>query len=212
MLRSLHKNGEDTTTGHWSDKKGNRMIEFRIHGRGGQGSVSAAYLLAAAAFESGRMCQAFPAFGAERRGAPVTAFVRIDDRPIDLRAQVRTPDYLIVQDDTLLHDAGIAAGLKPGGAMIINSTRNPHDFEKQFGCRVLCLPADRMAMQTIGRPIPNTALLAAFLTADPIFPLDALLAALTTRFSGKTLDANIELVKIAAEYTPKDLWQEVANA
>ena len=188
------------------------MIEFRIHGRGGQGSVSAAYLLAAAAFESGRMCQAFPAFGAERRGAPVTAFVRIDDRPIDLRAQVSTPDYLIVQDDTLLHDPSIASGLKSGGAIIINSTQNPHELEKQFGCRILCLPADRMAMQTIGRPIPNTALLSAFLTAEPIFPMDELLATLTTRFSGKIHDANIELVKMAAEYTPKDLWQEVTNA
>ena len=114
------------------------MIEFRIHGRGGQGNVAAAYLLAAAAFESGRMCQAFPSFGAERRGAPVTAFVRIDNRAIDLRAQVQTPDYLIVQDDRLLLDGGITHGLKPGEAIIVNSTLDAAGLSTQFGCKVFC--------------------------------------------------------------------------
>lgn len=188
------------------------MIEFRIHGRGGQGNVAAAYLLAAAAFESGRMCQAFPSFGAERRGAPVTAFVRIDDRPIDLRAQVQTPDYLIVQDDKLLHDGGITMDLKPGGAMIVNSTREAAALAAQFGCDVFCLPANRMAMETIGRPIPNAALLASFLTLLPLFPLDDFKKALKGRFTGEMLDKNIILADMAADYTPKALWQEVENA
>ena len=188
------------------------MIEFRIHGRGGQGNVAAAYVLAAAAFESGRMCQAFPSFGAERRGAPVTAFVRIDDRAIDLRAQVQAPDYLIVQDDKLLHDGNITKGLKPGGAMIVNSTQDAGALAALFGCRVFCIPASRMALETIGRPIPNTALLASFLTLQPLFPLDDLKAALTGRFGGAMLEKNIALVDIAADYTPKALWQEVENA
>lgn len=187
------------------------MIEFRIHGRGGQGSVAAAYLLAAAAFESGRMCQAFPSFGAERRGAPVTAFVRIDDRPIDLRAQVQTPDYLIVQDDKLL-EGGITSGLKSGGAMIVNSTQDAGELAAQFGCKVFCLPANQMAMETIGRPIPNTALIASFLTLLPLFPLDDFKKALKGRFTGAVLEKNIALVDMAAEYTPKGLWQEVENA
>lgn len=188
------------------------MIEFRIHGRGGQGNVAAAYLLATAAFESGRMCQAFPSFGAERRGAPVTAFVRIDDRPIDLRAQVQTPDYLIVQDDKLLHEGGITNGLKPGGAMIVNSTQDAAELSGQFGCKVFCLPANKMAMETIGRPIPNTALIASFLTLLPLFPLEGFKTALKGRFAGKMLEQNIVLADMAAEYTPKALWQEVENA
>ena len=188
------------------------MIEFRIHGRGGQGNVAAAYLLAAAAFESGRMCQAFPSFGAERRGAPVTAFVRIDDRPIDLRAQVQSPDYLIIQDDKLLHDGGITNGLKFGGAMIVNSTQEAAELSRQFGCKVFCLPANKMAMETIGRPIPNTALLASFLTLLPLFPLDDFKKALRGKFSGEILDKNLILADLAADYTPKSLWQEVQNA
>ena len=187
------------------------MIEFRIHGRGGQGNVAAAYLLAAAAFESGRMCQAFPSFGAERRGAPVTAFVRIDERPIDLRAQVQTPDYLIVQDDKLL-GGDITNGLKPGGAMIVNSTHDADDLAAQFGCRVFCIPADRMAMETIGRPIPNTALLASFLTLLPLFPLEDFKKALSGRFTGDTLEKNIVLTDMASEFTPSDLWQENEHA
>ncbi len=187
------------------------MIEFRIHGRGGQGNVAAAYLLAAAAFESGRMCQAFPSFGAERRGAPVTAFVRIDDRPIDLRAQVQTPDYLIVQDDKLL-GGGITDGLKSGGAMIINSTQDAEELAGRLGCKVFCLPANQMAMEAIGRPIPNAALIASFLTLLPIFPLGDFKKALKGRFAGAVLENNLALVDMAAEYTPKALWQEVENA
>jgi len=188
------------------------MIEFRIHGRGGQGNVAAAYLLAAAAFESGRMCQAFPSFGAERRGAPVTAFVRIDDRPIDLRAQVQTPDYLIVQDDKLLHDGSITSGLKSGGAMVVNSTLNASDLSAQFDCKVFCLPANRMAIETIGRPIPNTALLASFLTLMPLFPLDNLRKALRGRFDGDMLKKNIRLAELAVDFTPSTQWQEAENA
>lgn len=188
------------------------MIEFRIHGRGGQGNVAAAYLLAAAAFESGLMCQAFPSFGAERRGAPVTAFVRIDERQIDLRAQVRSPDYLIVQDDKLLRDGGITNGLKPGGAMVVNSTRNAEDLSAQFGCKVFCVPATDMAMQTIKRPIPNTALLASLLTLTGLLPLNDLKTALKERFTGEVMAQNLALADRAAAFTPIGLWQEVENA
>lgn len=188
------------------------MIEYRIHGRGGQGSVAAAYLLAATAFEAGHMCQAFPAFGAERRGAPVTAFVRIDDRPIDLRSQVRTPDYIIVQDETLMIDPGITAGLRPGGGMLVNSTRDSASIAETFKCRVQCVPATAMAVDTIGRPIPNTALLAALIALTGRFPLAALETAIGKRFSGDILERNLTLVRAAAVTVQADAWKEMADA
>lgn len=97
------------------------MIEVRIHGRGGQGNVVAAYLLATAAFETGQHCQAFPSFGAERRGAPVTAYVRIAAQPIRRRCQVANPAFLLVQDAGLLHIPSTLEGLKPGGGILVNS-------------------------------------------------------------------------------------------
>ncbi|MBT8457190.1 MAG: pyruvate oxidoreductase subunit gamma [Rhodobacteraceae bacterium] len=188
------------------------MIEYRIHGRGGQGSVAAAYLLATTAFHAGQMCQAFPSFGAERRGAPVTAFVRTDEKPIRLRAQVRAPHYLIIQDGTLLQDAGITAGLRPGGGMIVNTTLPSEEIAERFGCRALSVRATEMAVEAIGRPIPNTALLAAFLSATGLFPIDSLNAALRDRFTGDMLERNIGLVDQAAKTVERDIWKEPANA
>ncbi|MCI2399660.1 2-oxoacid:acceptor oxidoreductase family protein [Aliiroseovarius subalbicans] len=188
------------------------MKEFRIHGRGGQGSVAAAYLLAAAAFEAGFTCQAFPAFGAERRGAPVTAFVRIDKAPIHLRSQVHSPDFLIVQDATLLHDPALTAGLKDGGGMLVNSTRASEDVAKEFGCKAICLPATELAMEEIGRPIPNTALLAGFLTLTDLLPQEALAAALKDRFKGDVLQKNLSLIARAADAVPHGIWKEAEDA
>ena len=189
------------------------MIEYRIHGRGGQGNVAAAYLLAATAFEAGWACQAFPAFGAERRGAPVAAFVRVDNSPIQLRSQIRSPDFLVVQDDTLLQDPKITSGLKPGGAMLVNSSRNSEGIAGQFDCRCICVNATEMAMAHIGKPIPNTALLAALLTLTGRFSLSALSTALEQRFHGDVLDKNLALIEHAAAVAPEGLWErEQANA
>jgi pyruvate ferredoxin oxidoreductase gamma subunit len=188
------------------------MLEYRIHGRGGQGSVAAAYLLAAAAFEAGFTCQAFPAFGAERRGAPVMAFVRIDTKPITLRSQVRAPDYMIVQDDTLLLDPNLTNGLKPGGAMLVNSRRPAEDFAKKFKTNVVAFPATELAVEVIGKPIPNTALLAAFLALTETVPQEALAGALRGRFHGKMLETNLELIAKAAGAVEKGAWKELANA
>jgi len=188
------------------------MIEYRIHGRGGQGSVAAAYLLAAAAFEAGFTCQAFPAFGAERRGAPVMAFVRIDDKPITLRSQIRAPDYLIVQDDTLLLDPNLAAGLKPGGAMLVNSRKPGEAFGANFDGRIVTFAATDLANKIIGRPIPNTALLAAFLALTEHVPQDALAAALRGRFHGAVLEKNLALIAEAAQAVEAGAWKETADA
>jgi pyruvate ferredoxin oxidoreductase gamma subunit len=182
------------------------MIEYRIHGRGGQGNVAAAYLLAATAFEAGWSCQAFPAFGAERRGAPVAAFVRIDTAPIQLRSQIRTPDILIVQDDTLLHDPKITAGLRPGGSMLVNSVLSGEEISQKFKCRAICIDATNMALAHIGRPIPNTALLAALLALTAQFPLSALSTALKKRFHGEVLAMNIDLIGHAAKAVPEGVW------
>ncbi|TYB82958.1 2-oxoacid:acceptor oxidoreductase family protein [Maritimibacter fusiformis] len=187
------------------------MIEYRIHGRGGQGSVAAAYLLAGAAFEAGFTCQAFPAFGAERRGAPVTAFVRIDDRPITLRSQVRAPDYLVVQDDTLLLDPALTSGLKPGGAMLVNSRKPTDEIAANFDTRVVAVPATEMAQEAIGKPIPNTALLAALLALTGDLPQEALAAALKSRFHGDTLARNLTLIARAAASVEAGAWQKEAS-
>lgn len=188
------------------------MIEVRIHGRGGQGNVVAAYLLATAAFEVGRHCQAFPAFGAERRGAPVTAFVRMDDRPIRRRSQVREPDFLIVQEAGLLHIPGTTAGLKDGGGIIVNATEDSQALSAMTRRPTVAINATAMAMQVLGRPMPNVPLLAAFLAVTGMLPVEALSKALGERFHGKVLEQNRQLIETAAAAVPAGLWQETVNA
>lgn len=188
------------------------MIEVRIHGRGGQGNVVAAYVLAAAGFAEGWHVQAFPAFGAERRGAPVVAFVRLADQPIKRRCQVMQPDALIIQDEALLHVAGITDGLKAGGPVLLNSTRASEEFDGAVGERLVTLAATQMAQQYLGRPVPNTALLAAFLQLSQLLPVAALSQALTERFKGAVLERNQALVAAAAESVAAGSWQEVLHA
>ena len=188
------------------------MIEIRIHGRGGQGNVVAAYLLAGAAYKTGRHAQAFPAFGAERRGAPVTAFVRIADRPIRRRCQVLHPAWLIVQDDKQLPLPDISAGLLPGGALLVNSSQDSELLTQQLGHPVVALPATALAMDVLGKPVPNTALLSAFITLTGLLPQSALLDALGDRFRGPVLDKNCRLVELAAQRVPTGAWQEGTHA
>jgi pyruvate ferredoxin oxidoreductase gamma subunit len=188
------------------------MIEIRIHGRGGQGNVVAAYLLATAAFEAGRYGQAFPNFGAERRGAPVAAFVRIDDKPIRRRCQVREPAFLIVQDEALLHVPGVLDGLRPGVGVLVNSGRTPDQLTPVNGYEVITLPASALANEILGRPVPNTALLAAFLTLTELLPQQALVKALAERFHGDTLERNTRLIEQAAGKVPAGHWKEVHHA
>jgi pyruvate ferredoxin oxidoreductase gamma subunit len=188
------------------------MIEIRIHGRGGQGNVVAAYLLASAAFAEGRHGQAFPAFGAERRGAPVVAFARISDRPIRQRSQVREPTFLIVQDRALLYVPGVTDGLRPGGRILVNSSHSAEELSASVGREVVSIPANTLATQFLGRPVPNTALLSAFLTLTEILPRTALIKSLGERFKGPVLEKNVELVEEAARYVSGGAWKEVAYA
>lgn len=188
------------------------MIEIRIHGRGGQGNVVAAYLLATAAYEDGRYAQAFPSFGAERRGAPVTAFVRIAEQPIRRRCEVREPAYLIVQDEALLHVAGVLNGLLPGGGILVNSNRTSEELSTMVGQPVVALPASNLANEVLGRPVPNTALLAAFLSLSDLLPQESLAKALGERFKGKVLDLNVSLIQKAAQMVTAGAWKEEAHA
>ncbi len=188
------------------------MLEIRIHGRGGQGNVVAAYLLATAAIGEGRHAQAFPAFGAERRGAPVAAFVRIAAHPIHRRDQVRSPDFLIIQDQTLVHVPGVTTGLKPGGGILVNSERPAAELGLDPGFVTLTLPATRLAQEYLGRPVPNTALLAAFLSLTGALPLEALIEALAQRFKGDILERNRKLVEAAAHEVPAGAWKEDEDA
>jgi pyruvate ferredoxin oxidoreductase gamma subunit len=168
------------------------MKEIRIHGRGGQGSVTAAELLAVAAFEDGQFSQAFPAFGVERRGAPVQAFTRISDAPIRLRSQIYEPDYVIVQDPTLLEVVDVAGGTRDNGIIIINSDFEPEQFDLRTKARVMTVNATKVALDIIGRPIVNTVLLGAFAGATGEIRPESIVSAVKDRFPGKVGEKNAE--------------------
>lgn len=184
------------------------MIEIRIHGRGGQGNVVAAYLLAMAAFEEQRYGQAFPNFGAERRGAPVMAFVRINDKPIRRRNQVLSPEFLIIQDEALLHIQGVLDGIVAHGGVLVNSILSSDELSKQFGLNIVSIPATGLAKQILGRPVPNTALLAAFLGLTGMLRQESLAKVLQKRFKGETLEKNLKLIEAVIEMVPLNYWNK----
>lgn len=172
------------------------MIEIRFHGRGGQGAVTAAEILAKAAFEDGKYCQAFPFFGAERKGAPVMAFSRINDRPIRRRYQVYNPDYVIVLDETLLEAVDVLSGLKEDGKVIINTT---NDVNLGENVDSYSIDATGIALDILGVPIVNTVMLGAFASATGIVTLDSIIKITKETFPGKIGEKNAEAAKIAYE-------------
>jgi 2-oxoacid:acceptor oxidoreductase gamma subunit (pyruvate/2-ketoisovalerate family) len=160
------------------------LLEVRWHGRGGLGAVTSAELLARAAASEGKFTQSFPSFGPERRGAPVVAFLRIGDQFIRTRTNVRTPDVVVVIDPRLLRVVDVTDGLKDNGLLIINSTRTPSQLKAEFGYKwtVASVDATRIARDTIGVPITNTAMIGAFLKLSPVIQLSAMREALEERF------------------------------
>ncbi|GAB4305865.1 MAG: pyruvate synthase subunit PorC [Methanobacteriaceae archaeon] len=172
------------------------MIEIRFHGRGGQGAVTAAEILAKAAFEDGKYCQAFPFFGVERRGAPVMAFSRIDNEPITKRYQVYKPDYVVVLDEGLLDVVDVFAGLKENGEVIIN-TQNGLNLKE--GVNIHSIDATGIALDTLGVPIVNTVMLGAFAGATGEITLDSLIKIVKETFPGRIGEKNAEATKIAYE-------------
>jgi len=179
------------------------MFQIRIHGRGGQGVVTAAEMLSIAAFGEGRYAQAFPSFGSERTGAPVVAFCRIDDKEIRLHEPVMEPDALIIQDPTLLHQADIFAGLKHDGYILINTNRSFDelglaDFLKDWRHdRLRTVSATDLSRKHIGRPMPNVPLLGGFAAVSGIIKLESLINAIKGKFSGKVAEGNIAAVTAA---------------
>mgnify|MGYP005838905103 CR=1 FL=1 len=158
------------------------MIEIRIQGRGGQGAVVASKVMASAFFKQGKWVQAFPSFGAERRGAPVAAYTRVDDREITLRCSVRNPNHLIVLDENLTRNADIAQGLKDGGWIVINSEKDPKEFSFPPQFHVATVDASGIAIRhglgSKGTPIVSTVVLGAFARATGLLKLSKVLEAI----------------------------------
>ncbi len=173
------------------------MKEIRLHGRGGQGSVTAAELIAVAAFEDKRFSQAFPAFGVERRGAPVMAFARIADRPIRIRSQIYEPDYVVVQDVTLLDVVDVASGLKADGKIIINTDKPKEKLNLNTKAEIITIDATKIAMEVLGRPIVNTTMLGAFCGATKEVSLESLNKAISERFKGELGRKNLAAIETA---------------
>lgn len=173
------------------------MFQVRIHGRGGQGVVTAAELLSVAAFLEGRHAQAFPTFGSERTGAPVVAFCRIDDRAIRVREPVTRPDALLVQDATLLHQVDLFGGTGPDAYVLINTARSLTelgltDLLTRFRPeRLLTVPATDIARARTGRPVPNAALLGGFAAISGLVSLASVHAAIRERFGGSVAEGNV---------------------
>ena len=182
------------------------MFEVRIHGRGGQGVVTAAEMLSVAAFLEGKHAQAFPSFGSERMGAPVVAYCRISDREIRLREPVLAPHALIVQDPTLLHQVDLFSGVAHDGYILINTTRTFEelgigDFVRDFPAAHLCtVPATDLALKHVGKPVPNAALLGGFAAATGRVSVDSVRAAIRERFSGRVADGNVAAATAAYEH------------
>lgn len=193
------------------------MLQIRIHGRGGQGVVTAAELLSVAAFEQGRHAQAFPSFGSERTGAPVVAYCRIDDRAIRLREPIVAPDVLIVQDPTLLHQVSLFQGLVPDGYVLINSRRSFDELGladialRHRHERLITVPASEIAMKHLGRPLPNAALLGGFAALSGLISLDAVAHAIGDRFSGAVAAANTAAAAEAHAWVKQER-EELARA
>ena len=172
------------------------MLQIRIHGRGGQGVVTAAEMLSIAAFEQGRHAQAFPSFGSERTGAPVVSFCRIDDRPIRSREPIRAPDALIIQDAHLLHQVDVFQGLAATGYVLINSGRTVSELgldeiaARMLPGRMITLPATEIAMKHLGRPLPNAVLLGGFAALTRLITLEAVIHAIHDKFKGVVADRN----------------------
>lgn len=160
------------------------MIEVRIHGRGGQGAVTSAELAALSAIAEGKFAQAFPSFGPERRGAPVTAFLRVDEQPIRLREKVYEPDVVVVLDPTVMRITKVDSGLKPGGTLVVNTHRPVSDLRREFGftCRIAAVDASRIAQETLGVPITNTVMLGALVKATGLMKPESMNGPIAKRF------------------------------
>jgi len=186
------------------------LIEVRWHGRGGQGAKTAALLLAEAAIEEGMHGQGFPEYGPERTGAPMRGFTRISDKPILMHCAVENPKFVLVLDQTLLEAVNVLEGVPEDGVIIVNTPKSVDEIRKQLnvnGQTVYTLNASQIAQETIGRPIPNTVMLGALVSAVGMIPIDRLVAGIEKKFSKKfakqIVDSNITAIRRAYKEVSK---------
>jgi pyruvate ferredoxin oxidoreductase gamma subunit len=174
------------------------LYEIRFHGRGGQGAWTASLLLAQAGLLEGKQIQSFPAFGPERAGAPMTAYTRISEKPIQIHSSVYEPDMVVVLDPTLLGPA-VAEGLKKDSKIVVNTTESAADVKKKLGVKneTWVVDATGMAMKVMGVNITNTVLLGAIVKASGKVKLDSVLAVVKERFQGKVQEQNLAVVQSA---------------
>ena len=179
------------------------MKEIRIHARAGQGAITTAYILGEAYFIKGMYAYAFPHFGAARMGAPMNAFVRVDNKPVRIRSQIYEPDFLIIVDSTLMRSVNCLTGLKEDGIVVINQREGIQIPKAKLKQRIYVVPANKIAQQTIGRPLGNTALLGAYAAATGELDLEALQDAIKKRLTGKMQEGNLEAVRQGFEFIKK---------
>jgi pyruvate ferredoxin oxidoreductase gamma subunit len=173
------------------------MVEIRIHGRGGQGVVTAAELLSVAAFLEAHHAQAFPSFGSERTGAPVVSFCRIDDSPIRTHEPIAQPDVLLIVDPTLLHQVDVFGGLRDDGSVLINTSKSLSELRidevlsRLAPDAVVTVPATELAREHLGRPLPNAAILGGLAALTGVVSIGPVTEAIRQRFHGPVGEGNV---------------------
>lgn len=188
------------------------MIEIRLHGRGGQGAVTASRILATAAYEEGKYSQAIPMYGTERRGAPLTAFVRIADERVKERELVHNPDISIVLDPLIAKQQAVVNSLKKGGLVILNTTYGPEEVKIGGDFKVATVNATSIALDTLGRAITNTAILGAFAKITGILKLESIEKAILKYFPGRLGEMNISAVRRSYEEAKGPIQAVVSEA
>jgi pyruvate ferredoxin oxidoreductase gamma subunit len=181
------------------------LIEVRFHGRGGQGVVTAADILAVAGFKEGYWTLSFPMFGAEKRGTPVVSYLRLSDKPIVVRDEIYHPDYVVVLDPTVIGPVKVEAGIKENGVIIANYPKSAEELRKEYfsnlnsSIKIVTLNATKMAMDILGRPITNTAMVGAFAGATKLIKLETLKETVLEWFKAKgdIAEKNAKLVEEA---------------
>jgi len=184
------------------------IVEIRWHGRGGQGAKTASLLLADAAFNTGKFVQGFPEYGPERMGAPITAYNRISSIRSTVHSNIYFPDYVVVVDETLLDSVDVTKGLKPEGAIVINSSKQPADLKaklKGYTGRVCTIDAGRISEETLGKNFPNTPMLAAIVKISGVVPLEQFISDMEASFKHKfaskpqVIEGNMKALKRSME-------------
>lgn len=190
----------------------NNLIEIRWHGRGGQGAKTASLLLADAAFNTGKYIQGFPEYGPERMGAPITAYNRISNTPIRIHSNIYEPDYVVVVDDSLLEAVDVTAGLKPDGAIVINTTKSGNELKpllNGYTGDVYTIDARKISLETLGKYFPNTPMLAAIVKVSGVIEEKDFLADMEGSFKHKfakkpeVIDGNMKALEMALKEVNK---------